>query len=288
MWVLSTLLAHSTFVRLTSKAGRQRKLRCIPAEDESQPCQNCKERGRSCVLQTEVGRSSDVVPATSRDRITQLEDEVGKLWSVVGELRTELGHKPQNEETPYALRKAWKGEQGAETESEMSDISPMNPPTHLQVLFDNEFLDSHGHDMSDMSSEKASSTMINRARNRLQALLPPKEDVRQILMSAGSWLTLYNALFPTITMFTHAQEMLAKYESLQGPDANPMSVASLLISISITVVQRPDPHKERSGIKDPATFVRKVSEAVEETIVSNDQLAGTLEGIETSLLYIRL
>jgi ABC-type antimicrobial peptide transport system permease subunit len=90
-------------------------------------------------------------------------------------------------------------------------------------------------------------------------------------------------------MFTNAQEMLAKYEALQAPDASPMSVASLLISISITLLQKPaDLSNELAGIKDTASFVRKVTEAVEETVVSNDTLAGTLEGIETSLLYIRL
>lgn len=90
-------------------------------------------------------------------------------------------------------------------------------------------------------------------------------------------------------MFTNAQEMLAKYEALQAPDASPMSIASLLISISITVIQKPrDQYTELTGIKDTAGFVRKVTEAVEETIISNDILAGTLEGIETSLLYIRL
>lgn len=181
--------------------------------------------------------------------------------------------------------------QNADTDSEMSELSPMNPPTHLQQLFDNEFLDSHGNDglSSDMGSEKASSALLVRARTRLQALMPSKDDIHAILSNAASWLTLYNALFPTTTMFNNAQEMLAKYEALQAPDASPMSIASLLISISITVIQKPrDQYTELNGIKDTAGFVRKVTEAVEETIVSNDTLAGTLEGIETSLLYIRL
>lgn len=239
-------------------------------------------------MQTEVGRGSDGIAATSRDRISQLEDEVSKLWIVVRGLKTELGHAP-SEEPHYAGPKVQHHD--AETDSEMSEVSPMNPPTHLQQLFDNEFLDSRGNDgpSSDMGSDKASSTIVARARTRLQALMPPKEDVRTIVSNAASWLNLYNALFPTITMFTNAQEMLAKYEALQAPDASPMSVASLLISICITVLQKPaDPSNELTGIKDTASFVRKVTEAVDETVVSNDTLAGTLEGIETSLLYIRL
>lgn len=37
--------------------------------------------------------SGDAFKTTSRDRISTLEDEVGSLWAVVGELRAELGHK---------------------------------------------------------------------------------------------------------------------------------------------------------------------------------------------------
>ena len=239
-------------------------------------------------MQTEVGRSGDSTAATSRDRISYLEHEVSNLWNVVRGLKNELGHAP-SEESPYQGSRVERRD--AETDSEMSELSPMNPPTHLQQLFDNEFLDSHGNDgiSSDMGSDKASSTMVVRARTRLQALMPPKEDVRTIITTAASWLNLYNALFPTITMFLNAQEMLAKYEALQAPDASPMAVASLLISISITLIQRPpDRSNELTGIKDTAGFVRKVTETVEQTIVSNDTLAGTLEGIETSLLYIRL
>lgn len=123
-----------------------------------------------------------MVAATSRDRISQLEDEVTKLWSVVRELKTELGHAP-GEETQYHAPKVDRQGAGADTDSDMSDLSPMNPPTHLQQLFDNEFLDSYGNDGidSDMGSEKPSSGVVIRARTRLQALMPPKEDVRTIL-----------------------------------------------------------------------------------------------------------
>ena len=240
------------------------------------------------MLQTEIGRSSDLVAATSRDRIAHLEDSVSHLWSVVRDLRSELGHAQSEEPQCHDAKVEPHSEDG---DSEMSEVSPMNPPTHLQQLFDNEFLDSHGNDglSSDIGAEKTSSAIWTRARSRLQALMPLKDDVRTILMNAATWLTLYNALFPTITMFTNAQEMLARYEALQAPDASPMAVASLLISICITVIQKPaDLSKDLTTIKDTPAFVRKVTEAVEETVVSNDTLAATLEGIETSLLYVRL
>lgn len=212
------------------------------------------------------------------------------LWTIVQELRTELGHG--HSETAHSdgahIRRSTAD---AESESEGSDTSPINPPPHLQQLFDNEFLDSRGNDSlsSDIGSDKASTALLARARSRLQALMPPKEDVRAILTPAAKWFALYNSIFPTINVFTGATEMLARYEALQEPGANPIAVASLLISITMTLVQRSsEAPSQYSGIKDVAAFSRKVTETVEETIVLNDTLAGTVDGIETTLLYIRL
>lgn len=53
------------------------------------------------MLQTEMARTNDAFKTTSRDRISNLEDEVGSLWAVVRELRAELGHK--DEEVSWAL-----------------------------------------------------------------------------------------------------------------------------------------------------------------------------------------
>ena len=210
------------------------------------------------------------------------------LWNVVRELRTELGHAHSE---PAPSDDAHIQHPDAYSESEMSETSPMNPPAHLQQLFDNEFLDSRGNDAgsSDLGSERMSTAQVAKARSRLQALMPPREDIHAIFTPAAKWISLYNALFPTIHMFTNAGEMLARYNSYSDSDANPVSIASLLISIAITVVQKPPELAGRlKSINDTALFVRKVTSAVEDVVVSNDTLAGTIEGIETTLLYIRL
>ena len=41
-------------------------------------------------------------------------------------------------------------------------------------------------------------------------------------------------------------------------------------------------------IKDVARFVRQISEAIEEVVVKDDVLAASIEGIEISLLWLRL
>ena len=268
---------------------RQRKLRCIPSADESQPCQNCAARGRTCILQVHAGRNSDAPGITSRDRISQLEDNVATLWAVVRELKTELGH-PQDDtfqSTGPSTRMA-----AADSDWDTSDTSPMNPPTHLQQLFENEILDSRGNDFSSLdnsSPDKASSAMITRARTRLQAVMPPKEDVQVISSMTSTWIPLYNALFPTVNMFASGHEMLSNYNAVQDPDdANPAFVAALLLSIALTVIQQPPDSLNLKGIKDAPSFVRHVSAVVDEVIVSSDSMCSTIEGIETALLWLRL
>lgn len=139
-----------------------------------QPCQNCTAKGRHCVLQVHAGRSGDTPNVTSRDRIRQLEDSVGKLWSVVRELRNEHGQTHTEPAQNYGLQS--EEQYNDESESDASEISPMNPPTHLQQLFDNEILDTRGSGINspESSSDKATSTLMLRARTRLQALVPPK------------------------------------------------------------------------------------------------------------------
>ena len=92
---------------LARTTGRQRKLKC----DGYTPCQNCRSHGRTCVLQTEMARTGggDAFKATSRDRIAQLEDEVGSLWAVVRELRAELGLKGGDEEQVRWFMCCWAG-----------------------------------------------------------------------------------------------------------------------------------------------------------------------------------
>lgn len=208
------------------------------------------------------------------------------------EVRAELGHpEPEAHETseqPSEMQDA--GDDG--DASEVSDLSPMNAPTHLQQLFDNKFLDSYGNDglMSEAGSDKVNQALLARARTKLQALIPPKADIEAISTSTSRWLTMYNTMFPPFTMFTSVQEMLAKYDALMEASADPLLVAGLLLWVCVTA-QNTSPNEKRSDIKfikEGQSFVRQVSDTVEDVIVSSDTLGLSVEGIEVTLLWVRL
>jgi len=120
--------------------------------------------------------------------------------------------------------------------------------------------------------------------------MPSREDMIAIASHATSWLDLYYALFPMINLTRTSDEMLSQYDKLQVPDADPVALGALLLSAAITVQQTPNVTIGRvaRNIRDADLFIKDVSDTVERIIVSDDALAGSLEGIETSLLFLRL
>lgn len=240
--------------------------------------------------------TSDAVTLTSRARIQHLESDVSSLWTVVRNLETKLGCVPTEAATrpqPQPQMENARGPQDKlsddDADSHASDLSPTNPPTHLLQLFDNGLLGSDGN-ASATPSRHAASLHKAQGSSALRGLMPSRENMLTITAHASSWLSLYFALFPVINLPRTSDEMLSQYDKLQDPNADPVAVAALLLSVAITVQQAPDDNADRAAtsIKDASSFIKDVSDCVERIVVSDDALAGTLEGIETTLLFLRL
>ena len=184
----------------------------------------------------------------------------------------------------------------AESEFDGFELSASHQPTHLRQLFDNDLLGSQDRDDTTWeerdyrNARPAVEMYLTIARRQLQRLLPSREDVSAIAGFTFSWMSTYTAMFPRIRMQTTAEEMLAQYDELCSPNANPMSLANLLVSLALTIRQIPaeEVRTLAPGLRNVTRFVDEVSETVDRTIASNDTLAATLDGIETSLLFTRL
>lgn len=302
------------------------QVRCIYSG--SNTCDNCLARSRTCVAQGPASPSLE--PATaSRDRIRSLEHEVTSLWSVVRRLEASTGignpiSSARSYETPGSLRRAndtpaqefvhnqlrptsptavsgqSRGERASmemsDSESESLELSPTNQPAHLRQLFDNDLLNSREQGSSSRRHgdstgfHPAAKGPLIEARRQLQRLIPTREDVATISGFSAPWLNIYVALFPRVRTLTNPEETVARYEEMCAPDANPMFIANVLISMALTVRQIPveDVRPLVPSIGDPSRFIGNVSEAVDRTIVSNDVLAATMVGIQTSLFFTRL
>ncbi|KAK5123659.1 hypothetical protein LTR85_002295 [Meristemomyces frigidus] len=84
-----------------------------------------------------------------------------------------------------------------------------------------------------------------------------------------------------------SDEMLLQYDKMQGGGGNTLGIAALLLSVAMTVQQALNDMAVES-ISNTFVFVKQVSDAVERIVISDDVLAGTLQGLETALLFIRL
>ncbi|KAM0701879.1 hypothetical protein Q7P35_010789 [Cladosporium inversicolor] len=184
----------------------------------------------------------------------------------------------------------------AESELDGFELSASHQPSHLRQLFNNDLLGSQNRDDTTWderdyrNARPAVEMYLTIARRQLQRLLPSREDVTAIAGFTFSWMSIYTAMFPRIRMQTTAEEMLAQYDELCSPTANPMSLANLLVSLALTIRQIPTEEVRTlaPGLRNVSRFVDEVSETVDRTIASNDTLAATLDGIETSLLFTRL
>lgn len=240
--------------------------------------------------------TSATVTGTSRARILKLESEVSDLYSTVRSLEAKLGCLPgEVVGSTLAPSQAANG-QGPQSsphedggESNVSEASSMQPPRHLLQLFDNGLLDSCEHESVSPSSP---ALRVHKAHNSytLRQLLPSRRDMCIITTYASPWIFLHNAILPMASLSKTSDAMLVRFDELQDQNSDPVDLAALLICIAITVQQSPDETAGRAAesIKDAASFVEDVSDSIERIFISDDAFSATLEGIETTVLFLRL
>ena len=240
--------------------------------------------------------TSETIEGTSRARLGHVESDVADLWAAVRKLEAKLGCM-STEADPLLESPSPTEESGGpyntpnddDSDSIAADLSLTNPPTHILQLLDNGLLDSNGDGSAFQSHHTPSLHKAHRS-SPLRALLPSREDMVTITASASSCLSLYNALFPVMSFAKTSDEMLSQYDKLQDLNADPVAIAALLLSIALIVQQAPNDTAGRvaGSIKDASSFIKDVSDCVELIVISDDILAGTLNGMEMTLLFIRL
>lgn len=206
----------------------------------------------------------------------------------------------------------------SEVVDEPSEGPTATPPTHLKFLFDNALIGPEQHDENpgdDLSKARCSPRYLEQARTRLQRLMPPRyvqlcdmrggvcvrqgfhmlnkhrNDVAVAASYADPWMKLYTTLFPTEAALGTRNNLTTDYEPMLAPDAHPVHIAFYLLTFAITVRQIPPPHAQElslSGWENASVYAREVSHAVEATIIAHTGIASTIDGIETTVMYLRL
>ena len=246
-------------------------------------------------------RTNEAVASTSRARLQHLEKEVSNLWDVIHQLEGRLssGNADNNSQPPLPVLSRTNpvvdspheipSDEEENSDSDDSGLSPSNTPIHLLHLFDNGLLEPESPS-SNPSSRQHSSQKHSQTVAAYQILLPPRELMDRIVKYAAPWLSIYNLLFPQTNMPRTEEDLLAQYNKSGSPAADLLGTASLLVSLALTVQQFPDDFTGEGPdrMRNPEHFVKHVSDLVERTVTNDDVLGGTLDGIGTTLLFLRL
>jgi hypothetical protein len=176
-----------------------------------------------------------------------------------------------------------------DSESDASNLSSIIAPSHLHQLFENRLIGSTGHD-SPAPSPHPFSINNSKRSHALRRLMPIRDDMLKIACKATSWLSLYKTLFPVSFLLKDGDEMLSQYDKLQQGNPNTVETATFLLSVAITVQQAPEDTAGQAGgnLEDVSAFIEDVADSVDRFLISDNELVGTIEGIETALLFVRL
>lgn len=104
-------------------------------------------------------------------------------------------------------------------------------------------------------------------------------------------MKLYLTLFPSESAVATKNHLTSSYDPMLAPDAHPVHVAFFLLTFAITIRQVPPTHTPNlslNGFEDVTVYAREVSHAVEATVIAHTGIASTVDGIETTVMYLRL
>ncbi|KAJ6110952.1 hypothetical protein N7486_003187 [Penicillium sp. IBT 16267x] len=282
----------NTLSSTTPETGRRRKVRCIRASEDAPACRRCEERGSECIPQESRPTASRRV--SSRQRISQLESQVSSLIKVVHRIEFKLGVQPDSA-SELAVSHLSPEMDTSDDESNMSDILTTDRPSHLQSLFQNDWLSLDSRQKNGQLQERrerASANLLDTAREALQGLIPPKEEVVQIYKSAFEWLRILHTLLPQPLIARSEKEALENYEKMKEPNVDTMKLASWMLTLAITAQQTPQERMLTPGRSGECMkrfeLSRVISDTVERTIISHDRLLGTTSGVMLCMHWTRL
>lgn len=222
---------------------------------------------------------------SSRYRISQLESQVASLSKIVHDIELSIGHQP-TQIPKSAHPPSPRVDDDSDGSSSASDvIVTADTPSHLRSLFQNDWLSVDTRQQNEQLQDrkaKASVHLLDAARQALQKLIPPKDNVIEIARSAAKWLELMVDMLPQPFAIKSGREMVELYDEMHKPDADAICLGSWLLTIAIAIHGMPN--ENASHLK----FSRIVSDTVESTILSHDGLICTLPCLGMALNFCRL
>ncbi|KAG9231785.1 putative Zn(II)2Cys6 transcription factor [Amylocarpus encephaloides] len=274
---------------------RRRKVRCIRVPDDAEICRRCEERSTACVAQLYSTQSLQKNRFSSRQRIAELEAKVDNLNNVVRNIELKLGYQPSPvfERTIAPPPPSGHGSELSDDNSSILDVLDTEGPSQLHSLFQNDWLsvDTTQQAKQDRNA-RTTATLLDGARAVLQKLIPAKDDILEIPRYASRWLGLISTLLPQPFSLTTHEEMLQGYDEMHSAEVDVIRLASWLLIVSITAQQLPREYGSQASMLNGnqrfSDFPKAVVNAIESTLMSQDRLICTDQGLGMALQFFRL
>lgn len=272
---------------------RRRKIKCTFETGRTAICNECYARGSTCIdqehgdIQTYAQQTPEQSSYSLRERVTQLEDLVKTVLNRLPEGQT--GESPSFDRTQVDA-------QAAEVlKSLKTGAAPTSPAAEESIylpgglrdeapalsLFDNAVI------TRKVSAPAISRSQYNKSKTVIAALnqlLPSPHDLDIILESSGEWWTIWRKMFPQIA--DRRCETIKQSVSHSLRSDKPAEIAKIMLCIAISIHQMPNGFDwKRLQLKESRSqFIEKYVSTVNKLVVSDDEIAATVEGIECMAL----
>ncbi|RMZ88038.1 hypothetical protein DV736_g4733, partial [Chaetothyriales sp. CBS 134916] len=275
---------------------RRRKIKCTFEPGRPQICNECHTRGSACIdqehgdIQVYGQQTADQSSQSLRERVSALEGLVKQV----------LDKLPDGQAASSSSSPSVDGNRiDAQAAEVLKSLKTSKTATSL-LLTDDDFLP------GGVRGDAPTLTLFNNAviqrkeseptlsreqynKNRtliavLTQMLPSAHDLSIILESSHEWWVIWRKMFPEIT--DRRCESMKESVSHSLRSDKPAEIAKIILCIAISLHQMPDGFdwsrlhltESRSQLMD------KYISAVDKLIISDDEVAATIEGIECMVL----
>ena len=273
---------------------RRRKIKCTFEAGRTAICNECYARGSTFIDQEHgdinayAQQAAEQSSYSLRERVTQLEGLVKQVLH-----RFPDGHNPGD--SPSVDRTQVDAQAAEVLKSLKTGAAPTSPTIEESIylpgglrdeapaltLFDNAVISRKD------SAPAVSRSQYNKSKTVIAALnqlLPSPHDLEIILESSHEWWTIWRKMFPQIT--DRRCETMKQSVSHSLRSEKPAEIAKIMLCIAISIHQMPHGFDwSRLQLKESRSqLIEKYVSTVNRLIVSDDEIAATVEGIECMAL----
>lgn len=291
---LSIALVASISPRVTDHTtGRRRKKSCVPRPATPGSCEECFTRGVQC-------RTQEVSLGTKR----RPQDGKQDLQQRVAELETALLSISQKlESTPKTIESNGTTKTLQQPRSDTIPSTPVASPgsnpdallEHAPVLslFDNAILsrrpddstrkDSHDTRLLRSEVKDGSNSKLDNIRRALLSFFPSQQRQEAILNTSYTWWSSWQVLYPQVFGLESVSNVVQFVADLKA-SGSVQKVAKALLCLLIILQEGNVSLNTRYDIADAADQTRQALSIIDDMVLADDQVAGTIDGVECMIL----